>query len=166
MTERLIDHVRSAVTHAGGVTGMRKLPDFAAVYGVRSGSHHGPTARSTSGERQRDGADGAAPTAARRSWSSPLRCSTGCRPGGGATTASVYVVHPHAVLPAATVVAYLTGIEGNHIVSGQHNAEPNSLPAQYTDRANAITGVYPGRWGGPTCGRWCSPGSVTTGRTR
>lgn len=40
--ERLIDYVRSAVTHAGGVTGMRRLLDLAAVYGVRSGMH-GPT---------------------------------------------------------------------------------------------------------------------------
>ncbi|MEE1941342.1 D-mannonate dehydratase ManD [Streptomyces sp. TRM 70361] len=42
LTERLIDYVRSAVTHTGGVTGMRKLLDFAAVYGIRSGMH-GPT---------------------------------------------------------------------------------------------------------------------------
>ncbi|NUT50244.1 MAG: D-galactonate dehydratase family protein [Saccharothrix sp.] len=40
--ERLIDYVRSAVTHAGGVTGLRRVLDFAAVYGVRSGMH-GPT---------------------------------------------------------------------------------------------------------------------------
>ncbi|GHD42457.1 D-mannonate dehydratase ManD [Streptomyces galbus] len=42
LSERLIDYVRSAVTHAGGVTAMRKLLDLAAVYGVRSGMH-GPT---------------------------------------------------------------------------------------------------------------------------
>ncbi|MFD7658655.1 D-mannonate dehydratase ManD [Actinosynnema sp. NPDC059797] len=40
--ERLIDYVRSAVTHTGGVTAMKKLLDFAAVHGVRSGLH-GPT---------------------------------------------------------------------------------------------------------------------------
>ncbi|NEA42163.1 D-mannonate dehydratase ManD [Streptomyces sp. SID11385] len=40
--ERLIDYVRSSVTHAGGVTGMRRVLDLAAVYGVRSGMH-GPT---------------------------------------------------------------------------------------------------------------------------
>lgn len=42
LSERLIDYVRSAVTHTGGVTAMKKLLDFAAVYGVRSGMH-GPT---------------------------------------------------------------------------------------------------------------------------
>jgi mannonate dehydratase len=42
LSERLIDYVRSAVTHTGGVTAMRKLLDLAAVYGIRSGMH-GPT---------------------------------------------------------------------------------------------------------------------------
>ncbi|WP_402842000.1 enolase C-terminal domain-like protein [Microbacterium sp. GXS0129] len=42
ITERLIDYVRSAVTHTGGITAMKKLLDFAAVYGIKSGIH-GPT---------------------------------------------------------------------------------------------------------------------------
>ena len=42
LSERLIDYVRSAVTHTGGVTAMKKLLDLAAVYGVKSGMH-GPT---------------------------------------------------------------------------------------------------------------------------
>ncbi|HLU57757.1 MAG TPA: D-mannonate dehydratase ManD [Pseudonocardia sp.] len=40
--EQLIDYVRSAVTHTGGVTAMRKLFDYAALYQVKSGIH-GPT---------------------------------------------------------------------------------------------------------------------------
>jgi mannonate dehydratase len=42
LSGRLIDYVRSAVTHTGGVTAMKKLLDLAAVYGIRSGMH-GPT---------------------------------------------------------------------------------------------------------------------------
>jgi mannonate dehydratase len=42
ISERLIDYVRSSVTHIGGVTPMRRLLDLAAVYGIRSGMH-GPT---------------------------------------------------------------------------------------------------------------------------
>lgn len=42
ITERLIDYVRSSVTHAGGITGLRQIMSFAAVYGIRSG-FHGPT---------------------------------------------------------------------------------------------------------------------------
>ena len=40
--EQLIDYVRSAVTHTGGISAMRKLLDFAAQYQVKSGIH-GPT---------------------------------------------------------------------------------------------------------------------------
>ncbi len=42
ITEQLIDYVRSAVTHTGGITPMKKLMDFAAMYQIKSGIH-GPT---------------------------------------------------------------------------------------------------------------------------
>lgn len=38
----LIDYVRSSVTHAGGITGLRRILDFAAMYQVKAGMH-GPT---------------------------------------------------------------------------------------------------------------------------
>ena len=41
-TEQLIDYARSAVTHAGGLTAMRKILDFAALYQIKS-AIHGPT---------------------------------------------------------------------------------------------------------------------------
>ena len=40
--EQLIDYVRSAVTHTGGITPMRKLLSFAEQYQIKSGMH-GPT---------------------------------------------------------------------------------------------------------------------------
>ncbi len=42
ISERLIDYVRSSVTHAGGITGIKKILSFAEIYGVKSGIH-GPT---------------------------------------------------------------------------------------------------------------------------
>jgi mannonate dehydratase len=42
ITEQLIDYVRSSVTHSGGITALRKLMDFAAIYQIKSG-FHGPT---------------------------------------------------------------------------------------------------------------------------
>jgi mannonate dehydratase len=42
ITEQLIDYVRSAVTHAGGISAVRKIMDFAAIYQIKSG-FHGPT---------------------------------------------------------------------------------------------------------------------------
>ena len=40
--EQLIDYVRSSATHAGGVTGLRRIVDLAAAYQIKSG-FHGPT---------------------------------------------------------------------------------------------------------------------------
>lgn len=37
-----IDYVRTAATHAGGITGMKKIADFAAVYNVRTAPHGAP----------------------------------------------------------------------------------------------------------------------------
>ena len=42
ISEQLVDYIRSAVTHTGGISGMRKLLDFAALYQIKSGMH-GPT---------------------------------------------------------------------------------------------------------------------------
>jgi len=40
--DQLIDYVRSAVTHGGGISPMRKIMDYAAQYQIKSGIH-GPT---------------------------------------------------------------------------------------------------------------------------
>jgi mannonate dehydratase len=40
--EQLIDYVRSPITHGGGITGVRRIIDYAAMYQVKSGMH-GPT---------------------------------------------------------------------------------------------------------------------------
>ncbi len=42
ISEQLIDYVRAAATHFGGITPLRKVMDFAAQYQIRSG-FHGPT---------------------------------------------------------------------------------------------------------------------------
>ncbi len=42
ISEQLIDYVRAASTHFGGITPLRKVMDYAAQYQVRSG-FHGPT---------------------------------------------------------------------------------------------------------------------------
>ena len=39
IAERLIDYIRTAVPHAGGITHCRRIFDYADLYGVRSGSH-------------------------------------------------------------------------------------------------------------------------------
>jgi mannonate dehydratase len=37
--EQLIDYIRTTVTHAGGITHLRRIADLAALYQVRTGSH-------------------------------------------------------------------------------------------------------------------------------
>jgi len=39
ITERLIDYIRASVTHAGGITHLRRIFFLAELYGVRTGSH-------------------------------------------------------------------------------------------------------------------------------
>ena len=39
IAEQLIDYIRASVTHAGGITHMRRIASFADLYGVRTGSH-------------------------------------------------------------------------------------------------------------------------------
>jgi mannonate dehydratase len=36
---QLIDYIRTTVVHAGGITQLRRIADFAALYNVRTGSH-------------------------------------------------------------------------------------------------------------------------------
>lgn len=36
---QLIDYIRTSVVHAGGITQMRRIADFASLWGVRTGSH-------------------------------------------------------------------------------------------------------------------------------
>lgn len=40
--EQLIDYIRATITHAGGITHLRRIASFADLYGVRTGCH-GPT---------------------------------------------------------------------------------------------------------------------------
>jgi mannonate dehydratase len=42
VTERLVDYIRSAVTHSGGITHLKRIVEFAALYQIKSG-FHGPT---------------------------------------------------------------------------------------------------------------------------
>ncbi len=42
MEEQLIDYIRTTSVHAGGVTGLRRIFDFASVYGIRTACH-GPS---------------------------------------------------------------------------------------------------------------------------
>ncbi len=71
--DQLIDYVRGAVTHMGGISPLRKTMDYAAMYQIKSG-FHGPTDISPSGSRRRCTSGWRSTTSASRST-----CSTGRR---------------------------------------------------------------------------------------
>ena len=39
LSEQLIDYIRTAVVHAGGITHLRRIADLAAIYQIRTGCH-------------------------------------------------------------------------------------------------------------------------------
>lgn len=39
ITEQLVDYIRTTVVHAGGITHLRRIFDFASIYNIRSGCH-------------------------------------------------------------------------------------------------------------------------------
>ena len=45
-------------------------------------------------------------------------------------------------------LAFLEKISGTQTVAGQHNREPNSSPAQWTNKIHDTTGRFPGLWSG------------------
>ncbi|MCJ1688228.1 glycoside hydrolase family 26 protein [Rathayibacter sp. VKM Ac-2927] len=92
-------------------------------------------------------------TRASRARRSPLRRTLLAAALGAALLAPLVTPSPDAAqaFPAtskAAVLQYLQSITGTSIVSGQHNKEPASSPAQYTQQVKDITGQYPGLWGG------------------
>ncbi|VEL97518.1 D-mannonate dehydratase [Alteromonas sp. 76-1] len=40
--DQLIDYIRAAATHAGGITGLRRIADFANIYNVKTAPHGAP----------------------------------------------------------------------------------------------------------------------------
>jgi poly(3-hydroxybutyrate) depolymerase len=58
---------------------------------------------------------------------------------------------PALAFPPSSRTALLTlldGLAGQHVLSGQHNREPNADPTKYTRVAQQIAGQTPGLWGG------------------
>jgi mannan endo-1,4-beta-mannosidase len=49
---------------------------------------------------------------------------------------------------SSQVLDYLQSISGKETVSGQHNKEPNSDPAKWTEYIKETTGKYPALWSG------------------
>ena len=79
ITERLIDYIRTSVSHAGGITHLRRIFALADLYGVRSGSHGaGDLSPIATGRRPARRPEHSRTSASRSTWATatrPARCS-------------------------------------------------------------------------------------------
>jgi mannan endo-1,4-beta-mannosidase len=64
------------------------------------------------------------------------------------TLLSLLTIQQARTAPNSKVLNYIYSISGTKTVSGQHNREPNSDPARWTNWIYSVTGKYPGLWGG------------------
>lgn len=72
--------------------------------------------------------------------------STSGGTGGGAGTSGAGGTA--SVSPRERLLQKLTSLSGDYVLSGQHNREPNSSPAKWTDAIHDTTGKYPALWSG------------------
>ena len=85
--EQLIDYIRTTITHAGGITGMRRIADFASLYQVRTGSHGPSVCRPCAMPRRCISTCGCRTSACRNIWATPNRCWRSSRTAGALITA-------------------------------------------------------------------------------
>ena len=55
---------------------------------------------------------------------------------------------PGVLTQSSQVLDYLNTISGKRTLTGQHNREPNAVPAMWTDFIKETTGKYPALWSG------------------
>jgi mannan endo-1,4-beta-mannosidase len=63
------------------------------------------------------------------------------------TLLSLLAMQPAHAATNCKVLNYLDSISGTKTISGQHNREPNSDPARWTNWIYSVTGKYPGMYG-------------------
>lgn len=85
--EQLIDYIRATITHAGGITGMRRIADFASLYRCGPGHTARPICRRFAMLPRCTSTCGCQISACRNIWAIPNRCLKSSRTTGASTTA-------------------------------------------------------------------------------
>ena len=83
ITERLIDYIRTSVSHTGGITHLRRVFALADLYGVRSGSHGAVTSHRSPWLPRCTSISASRTSASRSTWvtvTRPARCSPPATP--------------------------------------------------------------------------------------
>ncbi|CAM6387935.1 D-mannonate dehydratase ManD [Escherichia coli] len=112
--EQLIDYIRTTLTHAGGITGMRRIADFASLYQVRTGSH-GPSAWL----RRCTLICGSPISVSRNTWVIPNKCSKSSRTTGLSITA-ICIRETNRVLVSNSMKSWRRNIPMNLLIYQSH----------------------------------------------
>ncbi len=117
--EQLIDYIRTTLTHAGGITGMRRIADFASLYQVRTGSH-GPSDLSPVCMLRRCTLICGSPiSVSRNTWVIPNKCSKSSRTTGLSITA-ICIRETNRVLASNSMKSWRRNIPMNLLICQSH----------------------------------------------
>lgn len=117
--EQLIAYIRTTLTHAGGITGMRRIADFASLYQVRTGSH-GPSDLSPVCMLRRCTLICGSPiSVSRNTWVIPNKCSKSSRTTGLSITA-ICIRETNRVLASNSMKSWRRNIPMNLLICQSH----------------------------------------------
>lgn len=117
--EQLIDYIRTTLTHAGGITGMRRIADFASLYQVRTGSHGLPICHQSAWLRRCTLICGSPISVSRNTWVIPNKCSKSSRTTGLSITA-ICIRETNRVLVSNSMKSWRRNIPMNLLIYQSH----------------------------------------------
>lgn len=117
--EQLIDYIRTTLTHAGGITGMRRIADFASLYQVRTGSHGPLICHQSAWLRRCTLICGSPISVSRNTWVIPNKCSKSSRTTGLSITA-ICIRETNRVLVSNSMKSWRRNIPMNLLIYQSH----------------------------------------------
>ena len=121
--EQLIDYIRTTLTHAGGITGMRRIADFASLYQVRTGSHGpsdlSPVCHQSAWLRRCTLICGSPISVSRSTWVIPNKCLKSSRTTGLSITA-ICIRETNRVLASNSMKSWRRNIPMNLLICQSH----------------------------------------------
>lgn len=117
--EQLIDYIRTTLTHAGGITGMRRIADFASLYQVRTGSHGPSDCHQSAWLRRCTLICGSPISVSRNTWVIPNKCSKSSRTTGLSITA-ICIRETNRVLVSNSMKSWRRNIPMNLLIYQSH----------------------------------------------
>ena len=117
--EQLIDYIRTTLTHAGGITGMRRIADFASLYQVRTAHTVLPICHQSAWLRRCTLICGSPISVSRNTWVIPNKCSKSSRTTGLSITA-ICIRETNRVLVSNSMKSWRRNIPMNLLIYQSH----------------------------------------------